>query len=66
MYKVSSFVSMKNPGPSTQRKCQVCGNAYLAMSVSSRSCEFCKTPFAGTLGSARARNVGAAITVFAP
>jgi hypothetical protein len=27
------------------RKCQICGNAFLASSRQSRSCEFCKTPF---------------------
>lgn len=49
------YFAARNPGPSTQRKCQVCGYAYLALSMSSRTCEFCKTPFPGTLGSGRVR-----------
>ena len=57
MRKITLVPAFAHPGPSTQRKCQVCGNAYLAVSMSSRSCEFCKTPFPGTLGSGRVRSL---------
>ncbi len=29
------------------RNCRICGNGFLPLNASARTCEFCKTPFGG-------------------
>lgn len=58
MKKVTPSFAFTSSFQSTQRRCRICGNAYLAMSMNTLSCEFCKTPFAGTVTGMRSPATG--------
>lgn len=59
MFKVV-FTSKKNallPGIGTNgirhtKSCRICGNEFLPLNASARTCEFCKTPFGAIVSGA--------------